>query len=582
MLDRAVPAARPADLTTFTIKVDGEELPGTYRVVSIDIARAINRIATTSLVLYDGDPAAQDFPLSSGAFLVPGQAIEIEGGYAGDESLLFKGVITRQKIKAKRKGESLLFVECKDAFYRLTLARKSCYFKDISDSEVFESIVAEYGDLGIEVEATGGPRPDIVQYQVSDWDFIVSRAEALGLVCITEDGILKVTKPDLSQEPMASVAYGTGIYDLEMEMDGRLQTETVTAASWDMVNQEVLSSELTEIEAPAQGNIDGSTLAQEVGAENIELQHGGVLSQQELDTWAEAQLRKSRLAKIRGTVRFQGNGDVKTGTLIDLGGLGERFNGTAYVSGVRHALGGGDWETSIQVGFDPNWHYQNFPINAAPAAGFYPAINGLQIGVVTQLQDDPAGEDRILVRLPVINPEAEGIWTRIATLDAGENRGTVFRPEIGDEVIVGFVNDDPNQAVILGMLHSSAKPAPLATSDDNHEKGLVTRSEMKVIFNDDEVSLTIETPKGNRIVLSEKEGAVTVTDENRNTIILDSNGIALESPADVVVKATGDVRIEGMNVQIKASANLSAEGSAGAELKSGGNTVVKGSLVQIN
>ncbi len=582
MLDRAVPTARPADLTTFSIKVDGEELPGTYRVVSIDIARAINRIATASLVLYDGDPAAQDFPLSSGELLVPGQEIEIEGGYAGDESLLFKGVITRQKIKARRKGESLLLVECKDAYYRLTLARKSRYFKDISDSEVFESIVSEYGDLDIEAEAAGGPHPDIVQYQVSDWDFIVSRAEALGMVCITEDGTLKVIKPDLSQEPVASVAYGTGIYDLEMEMDGRLQAEAVTAASWDMANQEVLSSELNEIEAPAQGNIDGFTLAQEVGAENIELQHGGVLSQQELDAWAEAQLRKSRLAKIRGTVRFQGNGDVKPGTLIDLGGLGERFNGTTYVSGVRHALGGGDWETSIQIGFDPHWHYQNFPVNAAPATGFYPAINGLQIGVVTQLQDDPAGEDRVLVRLPIINPEAEGIWTRIATLDAGENRGTVFRPEIGDEVIVGFVNDDPNQAVILGMLHSSAKPAPLEASDENHEKGLVTRSEMKVVFNDDEVSLTIETPKGNRIVLSEKEGAVTVTDESRNTITLDSNGIALESPADVVVKASGDVRIEGVNVQIKASANLSAEGSAGAELKSGGNTVVKGSLVQIN
>jgi Rhs element Vgr protein len=402
------------------------------------------------------------------------------------------------------------------------------------------------------------------------------------MVCITEDGTLKVTKPDLSQEPVASVTYGTGIFDLDMEMDGRQQTEAVTAASWDMANQEVLSSELTDVDAPAQGNIEGATLAQDVGVDKIELQHGGVLSQQELDAWAEAQLRKSRLAKIRGTVRFQGNGDVKPGVLVDLGGLGERFNGTAYVSGVRQALGGGDWETSVQVGFDPHWHYQNFPINAAPATGFYPAINGLQIGVVTQLQDDPAGEDRVLVRLPIINPDAEGIWTRIATLDAGENRGTVFRPEIGDEVIVGFVNGDPNQAVTLGMLHSSAKPAPLAASDDNHEKGLVTRSEIKVIFNDDEVSLTIETPKGNRIVLSETDGAVTVTDENRNKIILDSNGIALESPADVVVKATGDVRIEGMNVQIKASANLSAEGSAGAELKSGGNTVVKGSLVQIN
>lgn len=582
MLDRAIPTARPSDVTTFTVKVDGAELPGTYRIVSIDISRAINRIATAGLVLYDGDPAAQDFALSSGELLVPGQAIEIDGGYGKDESLLFKGVITRQKIKARRKGESLLLIECKDPLYRLSLARKSRYFKDLSDSDVFESIVGEYGDLSIETEATNAPRPDIVQYQVSDWDFIVSRAEALGMVCITEDGTLKIGKPDLTQEPVARVAYGAGVHDLDMELDGRLQPEAVTAGCWGMANQEMLSSELTDVDAPVQGNMDGAALAQEVGSAKIELPHGGVLSQQELDAWAEAQLRKSRLAKIRGTVRFQGNGDVKPGDLIELGGLGARFNGIAYVSGVRHGLGGGDWETSVQVGLDPHWHYQNFPINAAAAAGLYPAINGLQIGVVTQLQGDPAGEDRVLVRLPVINPDAEGIWTRIATLDAGKNRGTVFRPEIGDEVLVGFVNDDPNQAVILGMLHSSAKPAPLAASDDNHEKGLVTRSQMRVVFNDDEVSLSIETPKGNRIVLSEKDGALNITDENKNTIVLNSEGIALESPADVFVKASGDVRIEGMNVRITASASLNTAGNMGAELKSGGVTVVQGALVKIN
>ena len=50
--------------------------------------------------------------------------------------------------------------------------------------------------------------------------------------------------------------------------------------------------------------------------------------------------------------------------------------------------------------------------------------------------------------------------TTLATLDAGKERGTFFRPEIGDEVVVGFLNDDPRHPVILGMCHSSAKPAP--------------------------------------------------------------------------------------------------------------------------
>ena len=67
-----------------------------------------------------------------------------------------------------------------------------------------------------------------------------------------------------------------------------------------------------------------------------------------------------------------------------------------------------------------------------------------------------------------------------ASLDAGDDRGFFFRPEIGDEVVVGFLDDDPRRAVILGMLHSSAKAAPLAGSDDNHEKVYQSRSKMKL------------------------------------------------------------------------------------------------------
>src|SRR5690606_9189119 len=134
---------------------------------------------------------------------------------------------------------------------------------------------------------------------------------------------------------------------------------------------------------------------------------------------------------------------------------------------------------------DPEWFAQTYNLQQPLAGALMPPIQGLHIGVVTKLEDDPQGEDRIMVRLPTIDSADEGIWSRISTLDAGKNRGTFFRPEIGDEVIVGFINNDPRFAVILGMCNSSEKSAPLATSDDNHEKGYVSRSEMKMIFNDE-------------------------------------------------------------------------------------------------
>ncbi|MEN0006798.1 MAG: phage baseplate assembly protein V, partial [Bacteroidota bacterium] len=236
-----------------------------------------------------------------------------------------------------------------------------------------------------------------------------------------------------------------------------------------------------------------------------------------------------------------------------------------------------------QFGLSPDFFSQQAHLQAPAAGGLLAAIPGLQIGVVTQLEEDPEGEERIKVKLPIISADEEGIWARLATLDAGNNRGTVFRPEVDDEVIVGFVQGDPRDAVILGMLHSSAKPSPIPATADNHEKGIISRSEVKILFDDEKSSLLFETPGGNQVLISDDEGGITLADQHGNKIILDSDGIALESAADLsITSSTGDVKIEGMNIEHAANTQFKAEGSAGLEISSSAITVVKGSLVQIN
>ncbi|HUF10989.1 MAG TPA: type VI secretion system tip protein VgrG, partial [Rhodothermales bacterium] len=417
--------------------------------------------------------------------------------------------------------------------------------------------------------------------QVSDWDLVISRAERIGMICSVVDGAVRIAKPDASTEPVLQLTYGSGIFDLDMEMDARIQVPSVESGGWDHANQELLSGEIDNVSAPGQGNLSGSDLADVGQVDSFPLRHTGSLVQGELDAWAEAQMIKSRFSKIRGSVRVQGTGAVKSGDMVEFAGLGDRFNGKAFVSGVRQILGEGDWMTTLQIGLDPEWHVDKYPVNATPASAFHPAISGLQIGIVTSLED-PAGADRVQVRIPVIDAGDEGTWARVSTLDAGENRGSFFRPELGDEVVVGFLNDDPNHPIILGMLNSSAKPAPLTATDENHEKGFVTRSGMKVVFNDDAVSLTIETPNGNQILISDDDGEIEVTDESGNKITMSSDGISLESAKDLKLKAANEMSLDAMNLNIKASASAKLEGSASAALKSGGTTEVKGSLVQIN
>jgi Rhs element Vgr protein len=575
-----IQTSKSADLVTHKILIEGEELSKTYQVKSVVVQNEVNRIPMAQIVLTDGEASERDFKLSNEDLLIPGKKIEITAGYHNDEETIYKGIVIKHSIKIKS-GASLLIIECKDEAVKLTIGRKSKYFYDVKDSEAFEEIIDAYG-LEKDVEATNFSHKELVQYNTSDWDFIVSRAQASGKLCFVENGKITISKPNVTAASVETVTFGASLLDFDAEIDARNQFAKVSSYSWDYSNQELLEIEANDPAVSLNGNLSPSDLAETIELENLELRHGGNISDVALQDWADAKLLFQQLSKIRGRVKFQGIPAVKPNTIITLEGVGDRFNGKAYITGVFHDISEGNWTIDAQFGLNPEWFSETFDIHTPTGSGIIPAIKGLHTGIVTQLESDPNGEDRILVKIPIINNEEQGIWCRVASPDAGENRGIFFRPEIEDEVIIGFINEDPNNAIVLGMLHSSGKPAPITAADANHQKGIVTRSEMKVLFDDEKKSIGIETPAGKKITLDEDKGVIIIEDENSNVITIDSKGIKMESAGNIELKATGDVKIEGTNVSVSASAQFKAEGSAGAEVSSGATAILKGSIVQIN
>lgn len=147
------------------------------------------------------------------------------------------------------------------------------------------------------------------------------------------------------------------------------------------------------------------------------------------------------------------------------------------------------------------------------------------------------------------------LWSRLTTLSAGNETGIFFQPEPGDEVILGFLNDDPRQPVILGSVHSSANPPPLKPADKNPEKGIVTKSGIKILLNDENKVLTIETSDKNVITINDKNKFIEIKDANNNLVKLSADGITLDSGKDVIIKAKGGIKMEASaKVEIKGSA----------------------------
>ncbi|MBN1209711.1 MAG: type VI secretion system tip protein VgrG [Myxococcaceae bacterium] len=569
------------DLIRLRLFSDGEEVSQEHHVLSVVVTRALNRIPYAQVVLQDGDVAAQDFPLSNEPLFAPGRELEIRAGYHEEEATLFKGLVLRHSIRARRGARNTLTVECRDKATKATVGRKSAIYSDMTDSDILSEVLGRHG-VDAQVEDTSVTHVQMVQADVSDWDFVLERAEANGLVVRVEDGAVAVEKPDTSGEAVKQLTFGQELFEVEAETDARHQLEAAKGEAWDPKSQELLVAEAEEPSFTPPGNQSASELAGIIGHGPVELRHGGRLAEGELKAWASSRLLRSRMALVRGRAKCQGDASLKLGVMVELIGVGERFSGNAYVTGVRHQITPDNWETDLQFGLAPEPYREAHPVEAPLASGLVAPLHGLQVGVVTALQDDPDGEERIQVRLPIVSADSPGVWARLALLDAGENRGSIFRPEVGDEVVLGFVNQDPRDAVVLGMLHSSAKASPIPASDDNHQKGFVTRSEMKLLFDDEKKVMTLLTPGGNTLVLNDDEQGVLIEDQNGNKVQLSPDGIVIESAGTLTLKAAGDVSVEGVNVNVKASAQLKAEGSGGAEVSTSAVAVLKGSLVQIN
>ena len=319
MPQRVIQTSQPSDLVTVKILIEGAELSHAYSVMNIVVEKEINRIPTARITLLDGNPSSQEFELSNQDLFLPGKEIEIKAGYHSDEETIFKGIVIKHSLKI-RASQSFLIVECKDKAVKLTIGRKSKYFYDSKDSDILEEIIGTYG-VDKDVEATSVQQKELVQYNVSDWDFCVVRAQANGKVLLVDDGKISVKKPDANQREVETVSYGATMLDFDAEMDARNQFQKVTSYGWNAADQTIQEMEAANPAVNSNGNVSYDDLAAVIGLSNLELKNGASTPDAALQAWADAKTLFNQFSKIRGRVKFQGIPAVKPNTTLKLEGV---------------------------------------------------------------------------------------------------------------------------------------------------------------------------------------------------------------------------------------------------------------------
>lgn len=589
-------------IVSYEISVNGTVLSGEIEIISIRTTMEVNRISSATIKISDGGSFGLEkapFSNSSSSDFVPGNDIEIKLGYDTSNDTVFSGVIVGQRMVV-RKSTSYLLITCKDKSFKLTKSRGNNVMADSTDGDLFSQLISDKG-LTVDSDATTQFDSPLFQYNVSDWDYLVVRSEANNFYVLTDQNNISIKKYDLSSSPSYKIQSDLVAIDVDLDLNGENTYSDFSFSFWDHSQQKTVVESGSMTDAGSLGNLKSNSIAGDLSAPILQKFTSAPLSSDELKAFSDSWSTKSSLSKIQGRIIIPGTANLKAGDFVELANFGDRFDGNAFISKIEQECEDGDWLTIVYVGLSSRWHSSLPDIEEEDGIGLLPGGKGTYLGKVKQIDQDPKNEYRILVDLGVFqnSSNTNELWARFATNYASNGAGFFFFPEIGDEVLITFLNGDPRFPVIIGSLYSSQLKPKVEPDEENSIKAIHSKSGIAFTFNETDKILTIETPGGNSVVLDDKDQQIVMTDSNSNKVTMNSSGIALSSPADISLKADGKVDIsgttginlsssggdvtgDGLNVTLEAQVAMKAAGNASAEFSASGQTTLKGAMVMIN
>jgi type VI secretion system secreted protein VgrG len=467
-----------------------------------------------------------------------GRSVEVWLHESGtDKQLIFRGVIAQQLLKVNRTRTELSLI-LRHGLQRLQNTRRSQVYDALTDAVLLNDLLLKQGVTPIGISGMNIAHEQLVQFRCSDWQFLRSRLLANGTwlfpapegVTIMPPLVLPVAALTLQQR-LAPGAGQTAIAEAQWRFSVQEQPAALEATSWD---DQAQSDDLQPaIQRPLGTRAfdagDGPWLNDTTWAFN----YSTSLSMVETSALASSLLMNLQAARATGEFLIDGTARLQLGQTVGVDGYGASLDGLGIVTGIHQFVSKeGGWRTLIVLG------HQDAMLDLAAM----PRATGLHVGVVAQFKKDPSGMNRLRVRLPVLGKTNNIVWARLAKPYASAMSGFCFYPEVGDEVVVGFFDEDPSYPVILGAMHNPVNPAPLNPDIDNAVKALVVKKDghtFQLMFDTREDRMTLST-----------------TDEK----LTFHKGTLLESQTELTVKARKLV-LTGDQSTVEGTSTLSLQGA---------------------
>ena len=461
---------------------------------------------------------------------------------------IFVGVVTNVQLHREGSDFGCIIVSGYSATYRMETAHSCFSWNDRTIGDVVKKL-CEQAKVQLELNPAFKETKDFIcQYEESDFDFIRRLAHQYQEWMYFDGTKLIFGKPRKLADPIR-LEYGTTLSSLDIGLQTLARSEQVfsyhSGADREM-------QRMTPDLAYGHDKLAGEAFRASLGMfSKPARQHAlpRISNETELDNYTG----RKQAAETAETHYITAESQVPTlrvGSVVSLyssflervGNLSEESLGNFIIIEITHEVSQGSYYKN---------RFKAIPatIKALPSPKVRMPLAETQMATVLS-NADPQGKGRVRVRM---NWQTDGMqtgWVRVMTPDGGSssdvksNRGFVFIPEVGDQVLLGFRHGDPARPYVMGSLFNGTTGG--GGLEGNHMKSLTTRSGHTIKLNDSLSSL-----------------GITIKDIKGNSIHIDSVGddIIINAKRNITINAgeTFTVNCKNANILAEESINMNAE-----------------------
>ena len=556
------------NLVATKVTVKGEE----QKFVSLHLRQGFNRHHTFTVVVNYLSPnnTFQQTPEKFIDYIGETASISFVHRQTG-ESYDFEGIITQVEMVGSMGETGGVAIHGTSPTILYENNRTLDSWMDQSLSTIIKEATQEYGKVNLVSNPKyAAPIPYMAQYNESVFDFM-NRLSALYGEWFYYDGTkVYFGKPDRDNTEKI-------VYDMDLE-EVRLVANLVPgkSARYDYVAQE---NKQHNADTPAKpdGMNDLQSIAHSCSekaytAKTTSAADPHVTDKAELDE----QMRIVKNASGANLLNIKGIGKtcrIRIGEIIDVS-FPDRMKlpplGKFRIVGIEHEVRRDGHYSNSFVGVPDGTVHIPVPDVKRPLA--LP-----ELATVKENNDDK-GQGRVKVAFDWQKNGKTTNWIRVQTPNAGvsgavpKNRGWVFVPEVGDQVMVSYEHGNPDRPYVTGSVFHSGSGK--GGDKDNKVKSIITRSGNAIVFDDETGSIVITDQTGKQLIMLDGTDAITVmakksitlTNEVESVIVMDDKSIGLQADT-IALEGRKSVTLLSGNECMVLSSEKSIISSSGTNIK---------------